>query len=167
VAPRCRWRRRAIEASRSMSLTVGMQHSDLAVLTVSWELALRADGDADNTVKAYQNAVRSLADWLAEHPIPRSDRPSWSASPSRAGWSRFASATPATPPEAGSPGCALLPLAPERGQGRPGRYRRGQDAGPGRSRDAVAARRWRWEIGWNAMTRDGREQCRLRKSRVP
>jgi site-specific recombinase XerD len=37
------------------------------VLTVSWELALRADGYADNTVKAYQNAVRSLADWLAEH----------------------------------------------------------------------------------------------------
>ncbi len=44
-----------------------MQHSDFAVLTVSWELALRADGYADNTVKAYQNAVRSLADWLAEH----------------------------------------------------------------------------------------------------
>jgi site-specific recombinase XerD len=46
-----------------------MQHPDFAVLTVSWELALRADGYADNTVKAYQNAVRSLADWLAErHP---------------------------------------------------------------------------------------------------
>jgi site-specific recombinase XerD len=44
-----------------------MQHPDFAVLTVSWELALRADGYADNTVKAYQNAVRSLADWLAEH----------------------------------------------------------------------------------------------------
>ena len=46
-----------------------MQHPDFAVLTVSWELALRADGYAANTVKAYQNAVRSLADWLAElHP---------------------------------------------------------------------------------------------------
>jgi site-specific recombinase XerD len=44
-----------------------MSHPDFAVLTVSWELALRADGHADNTVKAYQNAVRSLASWLAEH----------------------------------------------------------------------------------------------------
>jgi site-specific recombinase XerD len=44
-----------------------MIHPDFAVLTVSWELALRADGYADNTVKAYQKAVRSLADWLAEH----------------------------------------------------------------------------------------------------
>src|SRR5215211_6580048 len=44
-----------------------MQHPDFAVLTVSWELALRADGYADHTVKAYQNAVRSLADWLGEH----------------------------------------------------------------------------------------------------
>ena len=40
-----------------------MSHPDFAVLTVSWELALRADG----TVKAYQAAVRSLAGWLAEH----------------------------------------------------------------------------------------------------
>jgi len=38
-----------------------MCHPDFAVLTVSWELALRADGYADNTVKAYQNAVRRLA----------------------------------------------------------------------------------------------------------
>jgi hypothetical protein len=44
-----------------------MQHPDFAVLTVSWELALPADGYADNTVKAYQKAVRSLAAWLAEH----------------------------------------------------------------------------------------------------
>ena len=44
-----------------------MQHPDFAVLTVSWELALRAAGYADNTVKAYQKAVRSLAEWLAEH----------------------------------------------------------------------------------------------------
>lgn len=34
---------------------------------MSWELALRADGYAENTVKAYRKAVRSLADWLAEH----------------------------------------------------------------------------------------------------
>jgi hypothetical protein len=40
-----------------MSLIVGMQHSDLAVFTTSWELALRADEYADNTVRAYQNAV--------------------------------------------------------------------------------------------------------------
>lgn len=46
-----------------------MSHPDFAVLTVSWELALRADGYANGTVKAYQNAVRSLAGWLAEdHP---------------------------------------------------------------------------------------------------
>jgi site-specific recombinase XerD len=46
-----------------------MSHPDFAVLTVSWELALRADGYAGSTVKAYQKAVRSLADWLAErHP---------------------------------------------------------------------------------------------------
>ena len=39
------------------------------MLTVSWELALGADGYAENTVKAYQNAVRSLGGWLAErHP---------------------------------------------------------------------------------------------------
>jgi site-specific recombinase XerD len=44
-----------------------MSHPDFAVLTVSWELALRADGYADNTVKAYRNGVRSLAGWLAEH----------------------------------------------------------------------------------------------------
>jgi site-specific recombinase XerD len=44
-----------------------MSHPDFAVLTVSWELALRADGYADNTVKAYQKAVRSLAEWLGEH----------------------------------------------------------------------------------------------------
>ena len=44
-----------------------MSHPDFAVLTVSWELALRADGYAANTVRAYQNGVRSLAGWLAEH----------------------------------------------------------------------------------------------------
>ena len=44
-----------------------MSHPDFAVLTVSWELALQANGDAENTVRAYQNLVRSLAGWLAEH----------------------------------------------------------------------------------------------------
>jgi hypothetical protein len=33
-------------------MVIGMSHPDFAVLTVSWELALRADGYADNTVKA-------------------------------------------------------------------------------------------------------------------
>ena len=36
--------------------------------------------------------------------IPRSGRPSWTASISGVGWSRSASTTPATPPVAGSPG---------------------------------------------------------------
>ena len=44
-----------------------MVHPDFDVLTISWELALRADGYAANTVKAYQNAVGSLSGWLAEH----------------------------------------------------------------------------------------------------
>jgi Phage integrase, N-terminal SAM-like domain len=44
-----------------------MGTSRLRPLTVSWELTLRADGYAANTIKAYQNAVRSLAGWLAEH----------------------------------------------------------------------------------------------------
>jgi len=44
-------------------IIVGRSHPDFAVLTVSWELALRADGYADSTVTAYQNAVRSLAGW--------------------------------------------------------------------------------------------------------
>jgi integrase/recombinase XerC len=61
-----------------------MSHPDFAVLTVSWELALRADGYAGNTVKAYQNAVRSLADWLAEQ-HPEVGRPSWIAGISGAG----------------------------------------------------------------------------------
>jgi hypothetical protein len=34
-----------------------MAHPDFQALTVSWELALRADGDAANTLKAYQDAV--------------------------------------------------------------------------------------------------------------
>jgi hypothetical protein len=45
----------------------GRSHLDFDVFTVSWELALRADGYADNTVTAYQRAVQNLAGWLAEH----------------------------------------------------------------------------------------------------
>jgi site-specific recombinase XerD len=44
-----------------------MAHPDFDVFTVSWDLALRADGYAHNTLLAYRNAVRSLARWLAEH----------------------------------------------------------------------------------------------------
>ncbi|HZD70995.1 MAG TPA: tyrosine-type recombinase/integrase [Actinomycetes bacterium] len=44
-----------------------MAHSDFDVFMVSWDLTLRADGYADNTLLAYRNAVRNLADWLAEH----------------------------------------------------------------------------------------------------
>ena len=54
------------------------------MLTVSWELALRADGYADGTVKAYQNVVRSLADWLAQQ-HSEVGRPSWIAGISGAG----------------------------------------------------------------------------------
>src|SRR6266536_3910719 len=43
-----------------------MTHPDFDVLTVSWDLTLRADGYANNTLLAYRNAVRSLARWLAE-----------------------------------------------------------------------------------------------------
>jgi hypothetical protein len=50
---------------------VGMNHPDFAVLTVSWELALRADGYADYTVKAYQNAVRSVAGKASRRSGPR------------------------------------------------------------------------------------------------
>ncbi|MEV7267111.1 tyrosine-type recombinase/integrase [Micromonospora aurantiaca] len=44
-------------------------HPDFAVLTESWDLALRADGYAPNTITSYQRAVRQLADWLDKvHP---------------------------------------------------------------------------------------------------
>jgi hypothetical protein len=43
-----------------------MLHPEFELLGTSWELALRADGYADNTVPAYQNAVRSLAAWLSQ-----------------------------------------------------------------------------------------------------
>lgn len=42
-------------------------HPDFEILADSWELALRADGYADNTVASYRRALRSLADWLADH----------------------------------------------------------------------------------------------------
>jgi site-specific recombinase XerD len=51
----------------NVPIMFGMSHPDFAVLTASWELALQADGYADNTIRAYQNAVRSLAGWLSEH----------------------------------------------------------------------------------------------------
>lgn len=39
------------------------------MLVTSWELALRADGYADNSVKSYVRAVADLAEWLGEnHP---------------------------------------------------------------------------------------------------
>jgi site-specific recombinase XerD len=61
------------------------------VLTVSWELALRANGYADNTVRAYQNTVRSLASWLAEH-HPEAGPTELERQHVRAGWSMSASA---------------------------------------------------------------------------
>jgi len=92
-----------------------MQHPDFAVLTVSWELALPADGYADNTVKAYQNALRSLAHWLAEHhPQVGPRRAGSTAHPGLAGRG------PPAPLQQHHPRMvrrrpALLPLAPERG----------------------------------------------------
>src|SRR5574341_535432 len=44
-------------------------HPDFALFGASWELALRADGYAENTVRAYRAAVAHLAAWLAAtHP---------------------------------------------------------------------------------------------------
>jgi site-specific recombinase XerD len=42
-------------------------HPDFAPLTDSWNLSLRADGYADNTITSYTRAVTYLAGWLAEH----------------------------------------------------------------------------------------------------
>lgn len=44
-----------------------MAHPDFDVFTVSWDLALRADGYASNTLVAYRTAVRNLAEWLGDH----------------------------------------------------------------------------------------------------
>ncbi|MEW2382329.1 tyrosine-type recombinase/integrase [Micromonospora sp. NPDC047707] len=44
-------------------------HQDFALLGESWELSLNADGYAANTLRAYPNALRQLAVWLAaSHP---------------------------------------------------------------------------------------------------
>src|SRR5262245_43051931 len=40
-------------------------HPDWDTLAVSWELSLRADGYSDNSVRAYRQALTSLARWLA------------------------------------------------------------------------------------------------------
>jgi site-specific recombinase XerD len=41
-------------------------HPDFALLTTSWDLALRADGYSDSTVRSYRQAVAGLAAWLDE-----------------------------------------------------------------------------------------------------
>jgi hypothetical protein len=89
-----------------------MCHPDFVVLTVSWELALRADGYADNTVKAYRKAVQSLADWLAEHQMEVGVASVWAQS--RAG-SKGAAAAGELPAPA-----ALGPVAPRPGARLPG-----------------------------------------------
>jgi integrase/recombinase XerC len=61
-----------------------MSHPDFAVLTVSWELALRADGYAANTVKAYQNAVRSLGRLAGR--APSRGRAGRAGPPAHPGW---------------------------------------------------------------------------------
>jgi len=43
-----------------------MTHAEFALLGTSWELALRADGYSDSTVRSYRQAVASLAAWLDE-----------------------------------------------------------------------------------------------------
>jgi hypothetical protein len=95
-------------------MTVGMRHPDFAVLTVSWELALRADGYADNTVRAYQKAVRSLADWLAER-YPEIGPIELERRHIRAGWSRAREPLEQHGPRVVRRSPALLPVAPERG----------------------------------------------------
>jgi site-specific recombinase XerD len=51
-----------------------MAHAVFDVFTMSWDLALRADGCAHNTFVAYRPAVRNLSDWLADH-RPQIGRP--------------------------------------------------------------------------------------------
>lgn len=46
---------------------VSRPHPDFKDLGTSWDLALRADGYAANTLRSYSNALGSLAAWLAEH----------------------------------------------------------------------------------------------------
>ncbi len=127
------WCLRELEATAlHVPIVVRMQHSDFAVLTVSWELALRADGYADNTVKAYQNAVRSLADWRAEH-HPQVGPAQLERQYIRGGLVEVRERHTSTRPEAGSPGPALSAAGP-RARARPTRTpRRDQDTGSGRS----------------------------------
>ncbi len=42
-------------------------HPNFALLTTSWDLTLRADGYAANTLRLYRDSVASLARWLAAH----------------------------------------------------------------------------------------------------
>jgi site-specific recombinase XerD len=45
------------------------RHPDFDLLADSWELSLRADGYAGNTLRSYRKALENLADWLVEeHP---------------------------------------------------------------------------------------------------
>ncbi|HYT25901.1 MAG TPA: site-specific integrase, partial [Actinomycetota bacterium] len=41
-------------------------HPDFALLGASWELALRADGYAEHTVRSYRRALASLAAHLEQ-----------------------------------------------------------------------------------------------------
>jgi len=84
-------------------------HPTFDVLIISWELTLPADAYAADTVKAYQNAVRSLAGWLRT--IPTLGRSSWNVSTCVAGWSTCGRRDQAARREGGSRGAALLPLA--------------------------------------------------------
>lgn len=42
-------------------------HPDFATLATSWELALRADGYADNTCRSYLGSIGHFAGWFGEH----------------------------------------------------------------------------------------------------
>jgi integrase/recombinase XerC len=46
--------------------TPAAPHPDWDVLVTSWDLALRADGYSDGTIKTYRMAVSQLARWLGE-----------------------------------------------------------------------------------------------------
>ncbi|MEU0150894.1 tyrosine-type recombinase/integrase [Micromonospora fulviviridis] len=47
-----------------------MPHPDFGTLGTSWELSLDADGYSRNTIKAYQQGLRSLAAWLSPDTAP-------------------------------------------------------------------------------------------------
>lgn len=44
-----------------------LPHPDFVALEPSWELALRSESYADNSVRTYLYGLRSLRDWAAEH----------------------------------------------------------------------------------------------------